>query len=496
MSLARNASWLALGRVLMQTAGIFLPPILARTLTIEDYGVYKQIDLAAALFAPFLILGFDKSITYFVPRKDADQTTEISSPFGALLGISLAAIAFAVLFPGLFGRAFGTETRLLVVITAAVYAVASSLALVAARTLISVDRAKTAALLPAYIGVPRTLVLVVVALFFPSLEVLFGVMLAFAIVTCLVWIGILVRHGHLRPGAMRLDVLRKHGSYGGWLAVASLVQTWAQRIDRYLVSTSLPVATFAIYSNGKTRVPFLPILSRALGDAVAPRYSKLESDGRYKDMAILWNRSVDALLPFGILTSLFLSLTAQWTIPLIYGEKFLDSVPVFRIFAWSLLLQSLVSVEQILRALSALRYLLGTMILSLMLRTLACVMVLRMQTEHTLEYLVAVQLTVTFITFVVRAVYIRKRLDVSWTDLTPVAALRLALPLGAVGVLGSVGIERWLGDRHLLIPLGVSIAWWGSIILVALWRQGTVHQILPETVRRRLPLRMQDPRNR
>jgi len=496
LSLARNASWLALGRVVMQTAGIFLPPILARTLSIDDYGVYKQIDLAAALFAPFLILGFDKSITYFVPRKDADRATEISSPFGALLGIAVAAIGFAVLFPDLFGRAFGTETRFLVVVTAAVYAVASALALVAARTLISVDRAKTAALLPAYLGVPRTLILVVVALFFPTLETLFGVMLAFAIVTCIVWIGVLVRHGHLRLSAMRLAVLKKHGSYGGWLAVASLVQTWAQRIDRYLVSTTLPVATFAIYANGKTRVPFLPILSRALGDAVAPRYSKLESDGRYKEMAILWNRSVEALLPFGILTSLFLSLTAQWTIPLIYGEKFLDSVPLFRIFAWSLLLQSLVSVEQILRALSALRYLLGTMILSLALRTAACLVILRLRPEHTLEYLVAAQLAVTFLTFLVRAVYIRHRLGVSWADLTPGAALRLAIPLGLVGVAGSIGIERWLGDQPLLVPLGASIAWWGAIIALALWRQGTVHQILPEAILRRLPERLRDPRNR
>jgi O-antigen/teichoic acid export membrane protein len=474
----------------MQMAAIFLPPILARTLTIEDYGVYKQIDLAAALFAPFLILGFDKSITYFVPRKDSNPTAEISSAFGALLSIAIAAIGFALFFPDLFGRAFGTETRLLVVVTAALYAVASALALVGARTLISVDRAKTAALLPAYIGIPRTVALVVVALFFPSLEMLFGFILGSAVVTCLAWIGVLIRYGHLRVNAMRLDVLRKHASYGGVLALASLIQTWAQRVDRYLVSTYLPVATFAIYSNGKTRVPFLPILSRSLGDAVAPRYSKLESDGKYAEMATLWNRSVEALLPFGILTSLFLSLTAEWTIPLIYGEKFLDSVTVFQVFSWNLLLQSLVSVEQILRALSALRYLLATMILSLALRTVACLVILRIRPEHTLELLVTVQLVATLITFLVRIVYIRKRLGVGWGHLTPTAALRLALPLGALGAVGSWGIERSLGHHHLLLPLGASVVWWGMIIGFALWRQGVVHQILPDAILRRLPARL------
>ena len=57
MSLARNASWLALGQVITGATNIVFPAIIARVLIKEDVGFYRQIDLAANLIIPFMVLG-------------------------------------------------------------------------------------------------------------------------------------------------------------------------------------------------------------------------------------------------------------------------------------------------------------------------------------------------------------------------------------------------------------------------------------------------------
>ncbi len=485
MSVARNASWLALGQFTMASAAIFLPLILARRLSIEDYGVYKQIDLVAGLIAPFLILGFDKSITYYAPRKETRNVEEITAPFVTIISAAVIGVVFALVKPATMARLFGCDPLPLLVATAALYAVASALSLVGARTLISVDRAKSAALIPAVIGIPRTIVLLSLAVAIPRLDVILKAILAFAVVHIVTWLGVLVQGRHFRIGDFHPAVLSRHVRYGGILALAALFQTWAAKIDAYLVSSTLPAATFAIFAVGKTRVPFLPILARALGDAVAPRYSKLESEGKYVEMAALWRQSVEALFPFGLLTSLFLAFTAKWSIPLVFGDKFTASVPIFEVFAFSLLIQSLVSMEQMLRALSALRFLLTTIVVSLVLRTIVGISVLRAGGDDLLPLMVLAQLLVGLMTFLVRLVYVRRRLGVPWSTMSPAAAFRVAVPTAIIGSAGSFLLQRML-SLHDILMLGISCVWWGGLIAFALWRQGLWARVLPASIARRL----------
>jgi O-antigen/teichoic acid export membrane protein len=485
VSVARNASWLAFGQIVMSAAGIVLAPLLARKLSLDDYGVYKQIDLAASLITPFLILGFDKSITYFVPRKGADQRAEISSAYIPILFAAVVILATALALPKPFATTFGCATLRPVVLTASVYAIAAALGVIGGRSLISVGSAKTSALLPVFIGLPRTLLLVSAAFLWPTLGTVLWTLFAFSSIEIVVWTVVLHRAGYLSWRAFSTVVLKRQVKYGGVLAFVALAQTWAAKIDRYLVSSMLPTARFAIFSNGKTRVPLLPIFSRALGDAVAPQYSKLESEKRHREMADLWRKSVDTLLPIGLLSSLCLSLTARWSIPLVYGPNFTEAVPIFQVFSFALLLDSLISVEQILRSLAALRFLLGTVLVSLAVRILIGVYILNRGGEHMLVNLVAAQLLVAFLTFLVRITYIRHRLGVSWGVLAPKRGLAVAVPLAALGWLGSKGIVASVAGPAPLI-LVTFAAWWGVLILVALWRQGVLERVLPGRIAAKL----------
>ncbi len=467
MRIAQTATWLAVGRSIKATSSLILPIILVRTLTQSDFGLYKQISLAAGLLVPFLPLGLDRGVTYFVPRKESNPAQEIStSLFGVLLPCVLA-VLLGLLFPGTFGRLFGSAGIRILVAAVTATAMATIVLEIVTRGLIAVGDSRAAALLPAAIGVPSTLVLVAIAITVPTLDALATTIVITSGASILVGVVILIRKGHLRL-LFDLQVLMKQLRYGGMLAIVAIVQIWANRIDRFLVSSGLTPAMFAIYAVGKTQIPFLGIIPGALGSATAPRYSRLDSESRHPEMAVLWRASAEALLPLYILVIGFLATTAVWTIPIAFTSDYADAVPVFQIFAFTFLFEALVGIDAILRALAALRFMLATVVISLPVRVGLGLAALNM---GSLALLAATQLAVNAVLLVIRLVYIRRRLNVRWSLLLPHHGLVLPVVSALIGAGVTMLIGRGFGENRVA-ALAAACAVWGVLGAVVIWRQG------------------------
>ncbi len=473
MRLAQTATWLAIGRSINAASSLILPIVLVRILTQDDFGFFKQVTLAATLLVPFLPLGLDRSVTYFVPRKGSRPAEEISTAILAALVPSALVTAAALLFPSTFATLFGCSGALYIVGATVASAVSTVFFELANRSLIAVGAARTAALLPAAVGVPRAIGLVAVALVARSLSAICLAIIGFALLYVVVGMFALVRRGYLRP-ALDLKVLARQLRYGGMLAVITVVQIWSVRIDRFLVSVGLSPALFAIYSVGKTQIPFVRIIPGSLGSATAPRYSKLESEGRHQDMAVLWRKSAEALLPLYFLIVTFLAATAHWTVPIVFTADYADAIPIFRVFVVTYIFHALVGIEPILRALAALRFLFITVMISLPVRIGLGLAALEM---GSLWFLAGTQIIVNTVLFAIRLLYIRRRLDVTWSTLVPHHGLILPALASAVGLLMTWGIHAWRGEEPItaLIVSGVG---WCVLTVVVLWRQGLWRQIL------------------
>jgi O-antigen/teichoic acid export membrane protein len=479
--LARAATWLAVGHGIHASSAFVLPIILVRVISQADYGYFKQLDLAAGLLTPLILFGFDKSITYFLPRRESIAVRETSTPILAMTALTIAAAAAAMLAPGLFGRVFGAAPIMLLVATAVAYASSASISQCGQRALIAFGRARLAGLLPAILGVPRTVVLVLVALLAPSLANVLWATLGFAIIQIGYVLVALARNG-LLTSKFEMEILTRHLRYGGALFVGSLAQTWSTRIDRYLISSAFSPERFAVYAVGKLNIPLLPIISQSLSTATAPRYSKLESEGRHRDMAVLWKESVEATLPLVTLVTFCMFATAQWVIPFLFTDAYADAVPVLRVFVFTYIVQTFLGVELILRALAALRFLLITIFASLVVRTVLGLLVLQ---TGDLPLQAGVQLAVAASVVVIRLVFIKRRLEVRWTEILPSRGLGLTLPLAAIGLAATWGVGRWVGDARLP-AIAASGAIWGAIGVLALWRQGLWRKLLPQRAESRV----------
>lgn len=480
MGLARNASWLALGQLINGATNIAFPAIIARVLVKEDVGFYRQIDLAANLIISFIVLGFDKSVTYFVPRRDANARDELSGPVYLTLTAAFLVLALAVFFPRGFST-FGTAPIRLLSVAAALTAAAAAIALVVRRALVAVNEVKIAAILPTVLNLPRAIALIVVGIAFPTLDNVLWVIILSSAVAVAAWLAVAISKGYM-SSRFTFANTGKHLRYGGPLAFGALVQSWAYRMDRYLVTSMLGAETYAVYSYGKTKVPFLPIVSRALGDATSPRYSELESKGKYREMGILFRLSCETILPFGFLMSLFFSSTAHWMIPLAFTDSYIDAVPIFRVFAFTIVLQSIVGAEQVLRALSAIRFLVGLIVISLPIRILVGMYLIK---HSTLTMLALADFAISAITFAIRLVYIRRRLGVPWGDLDPFRSLIPTLPYALAGLSITAVVNTLIGDQRITSLLIAGSAW-SALSGVAVWRQGLLQRMLPEPIVERI----------
>lgn len=466
-SVARTAIWLAAARIAQTVVSLAVPLVLVRALTKPEYGFFKQVDLVAALLFPLLALGLGTSLTYFVPRLPGGRLREISTAMLAILGLSLVVLVAGSLFPGQFSRIFQSgEMRLLVVAIIAA-AMANVISQVGVRALLAVGAARAAALAPMVVVIPRAVTIAAVAWVTSSLRQVLVVLLLFAALEVIVVLGTLARAGCFGMAFDRRVLLRQLG-FGAPLGAVALVRAWGLRIDRYVVSAAFGPAMFAVYSVGNTRIPLVRVLPAALDSATAPRFSALEAEGRYEEMAGLWRQRVETMLPISLLLACCLAATSQWSIPFAFTAEYSDAVPVFRVFAFSLLIQATGGMDLVLRALAALRFLSVTIVLALIVRIVLCLALLPLES---LTLLAAGQLAVTLVERLVHLSYLRQRLSVDWRTILPSRGLALALGLALVGI-AATALAGSLVDNRQLPALLASATVWMVLGAVVLWRQG------------------------
>lgn len=475
MSLARTASLLALGRIGQALGALLLPFVLVRVLVPqEQYGLVKQIDLAAALLLPFLVFGLDKSVTYFVPRKESDPAREVSTAVTAVLTACLLVFVLALLLPSVFAKIFATADLRLLALAAAGAGVAGAIMQMGSRALIATGSGGLAAALPLIVGLPRVAAVILLAWKFRSVQAVLGTFLAFSLLEIAVVLAVLVAKGLFRP-RFHTEVFRRQIGFGGILALVSVANSWANRMDRVIVQKYLPLAAFTVYSVGKTNIPFMGILPLALDDATAPRFSRLQSEDRLEEMGLLWRKRAEALLPLNILVAAALASTAHWIIPLWFTEGLEAAVPVFRVAVLSLLIQACGGIELVLRALAALKFLTGTVLMSLLLRVVLGIAVVT--ATGSLALMAAVHVVVTVSILALRLTFLRRWLGVGWSTILPHEGLLAPVLMASGGLLATFLVDRLLGES-LWASLAVAGMIWGGLLSSALWRQGLWRKIL------------------
>jgi len=327
-SFLAKARPLVLARMATAVMSFAIPLVLARKLTLPEYGTYKQLFLAALTLYYVIPFGVPQALYFFIPRAERTrpyfgQTIAFLSVAGALGGILVAAAT------GPLSHYFSNPELLEYRWQLGAYVAF----LISASTLEPslTTRGRTGQAAVAYLVFDglRAVALVVPALLGYGLPGTMTAIVFFAALRSVAAWALVLR---AKGGPLfERGRLREQLAYAAPFGASVLIAIPQQYAHQYAVSAMVPPALFAIYAAGCFQLPLVDLLYTPTSEVLMVQIGQLDSEGRGAEAAAAFQTAMSKLALAFLPLSAFLFATAPEFIALAFGPKFMAAVPLFRV---------------------------------------------------------------------------------------------------------------------------------------------------------------------
>lgn len=350
-SLTSQALWLLVAKTLGFMLAFALPVLLTRTLSQNEYGIFKQVFLIASTAVGLLTFGFGMSAYYYLPRETdplrRGQVILNILLFNILMGA--AACLVLIVWPGLIVRIFRDPE---IVSYAPLVGVVILLWLfyVFLETVAVANQELRLATMFIVAGqLTRTALLFGAAIVFDSVKAL----LYAAIIHGVVQSGTLIWYVVSRfPGFWRKfdwSLTLKQVAYALPFGFAGLLYTLQTDLHNYFVANRFNPATFAVYSIGVAQLPLVGILRESVSSVMLPRISFLQEKRQEREIIALLANATRKLAAVFLPMYVFLLITGREFLTFMFTSAYADSWPIFAVNL-VLLPLSLLDVDAVTRA--------------------------------------------------------------------------------------------------------------------------------------------------
>jgi O-antigen/teichoic acid export membrane protein len=345
-SLLTRARPLMLARSASAVLTFAIPLVLARMLTPESYGTYKQFVLVAQTLYLVLPFGMAQSLYYFVPRA-ADRRPVLTHTLGSMLFVStLAAICLVTFAPTVSGWV-GNPGLIELRWPWALYAAGLTASYPLEIGLTAKGRTGSAAIAYLLSDAVRTAAMTLPVLFGRELTGLAWGLAGWAIARTLATLAITFA-GEGRPTFDRKQ-FREQLGYALPFGLAMAIAVPQQYFHQYAVSASVTAATFALYSVGCFQLPVIDLLYTPTSEVLMVRISELDSQGELASASEVFREASGKLCLLFVPLSAYLISTASDFIATLFSERYIGAVSIFRVAAVVVPFASL-PVDGVLRA--------------------------------------------------------------------------------------------------------------------------------------------------
>ncbi len=339
-SVGKEAILLTVSKMMTLLITLVTSMMLSRFCTFEEYGTYSQILLVVTLFASIFMLGLPNSINYFLAKaNDAEEQRRflsvyytVSTILSVVMGIALVCAAplisayfknqsiltfiyFLLLYPWANVTASSIENVLVVYHKThilVVYRVVNSLCLLAA------------VLIAQWFGMGFK-----------------GYMLVNLMLYCLFALAVYAIAYRISGGfrfSLNKKLIRSIFFFSLPLGLSSVLGTLNIEIDKLLIGYLMDTEQLAIYTNASKELP-VSFVAASITAVLLPRLTKMLEKALDQKAVLLWGDATElsylliGLISFGVFTY------AEDVMSLLYSEKYLPGLAVFRIYTLILLLR-------------------------------------------------------------------------------------------------------------------------------------------------------------
>lgn len=467
-SLTARAAHLFAARIVAFVLAFALPLLLVRRMSVEEFGLYKQVFLVVGTALAVIPLGVHMSAFYYLPRElDARRRAGVVLNILLFNLVAAGAVAAALalrpeLLASLFGNTALEGLAPLVAATILFWVAASALEYVA----LANEEARLATAFIVLSQVTKTGLLFAAALAAGSVRALVWAALAQGVLqTALMLWYLTSRFGAFWRG-FSFGALRGQLAYALPFGMAGVVLQLQLDVPHYFVSNEFGAAAYAIYAVGCFNLPLVALLADSAGSVMIPRISRLQSEGRVAEIADATANVVRKLAAVYLPLYAFLIVFGREFITLLFTARYLDSWPIFAVNLTLVPLTLLTSAcDPIMRAYAERRFL----FLKIRLAVVAALgVVLFVATPRLgLVGVVAAVVVAAAVERIVTAAVVWRVLGLGLRDLKrfePVARLAVASASAALVAAGARGL---VVDQPPFVALAAGAAIFGVVYLAA-----------------------------
>lgn len=322
--------------------GVASAAVLARVFSKTDYASYRQTLLAYTFAVPFVTLGFDRALYYFLPGEEKRSRGFLVENLlwllggGALLSLFLLVGGNQLLAMRFNNPDLGRLLLLLIPYPVLMLPAASLSACLMAR-----NRTEQVAGFNVGSRLLMLLAIVVPCLIWPSPSTaIVGTVMGAAVTTPVALTLMLhaCKVGDWRP---TWHGICQQIRFSFPLGIASLVATVSISLDQVMVAAICSPAVFAVYVNGAMEIPLIGMVTGSVASVLIVDYARLFKEDRIPEIIELIHRAMVkcALILFPAMV--FSMCMAPELMSLLFGKSYEASAIPFRIYLLMLPIRTL-----------------------------------------------------------------------------------------------------------------------------------------------------------
>ena len=339
-SLGKDAILLTISKMMTLVITTVTSMMLSRFRTFEEYGTYSQMTLVVTLFSSIFMLGLPNSINYFLARANTREEQQkflgvyytLSTLLSGIMGVALTGAAPPI------AAYFKNPTILMFVYFLLLYPWANVIGSSIENVLVVYHETR---FLTAY-RIVNSLCLLGAVLIVQWLGLGFreymlantAVYIGFAIAVYLISYKI---SGGFRP-SLNGQLIRTIFVFSLPLGLSAVVGTLNIEIDKLLIGYLMDTEQMAIYTNASKELP-VSFIATSITAVLLPQLTRMLKKDRNREAVELWANATELSYMVICLIAAGVFAYGEDVMSLLYSEKYLPGLPVFRVYTLVLLLR-------------------------------------------------------------------------------------------------------------------------------------------------------------
>ncbi|MCI0452870.1 MAG: oligosaccharide flippase family protein [Candidatus Latescibacteria bacterium] len=313
---------------------MFIVPLVnVRTLTVDEYGYYKQFWLIYETVTPIVILGFSRSLLYFLPRIEEPEkrSAYITQTVMFLAMSSVVAILIYAVMARTLGEGLGEAARSFFwrLCFFTFFTVTTDYM----ETLfVAQKKPVTQSVYHAAVWGLQAVVVIAASYFSRDVSTIIWALTFFAMIRFFFAIAYTHVNFRLSLGFVSKASIAEQASFAIPVGLTGIVLLLLTQTDKFIINSFLGRQAFAVYSVGAFQVPLAGVIQTSVGNVTLPLLAQYQSVGDFAAMKDLWRRSLMKTTLFFFPAFVFLEVTARPFITILFTEEYADAAPVFMVY--------------------------------------------------------------------------------------------------------------------------------------------------------------------